>query len=60
MSDDLTQRGEPDRSRIALNEDHEIRYWTERFGVSEGRLREAVKSVGNSADDVGEWLKGNT
>ena len=59
MSDDLTQRGEPDRSRIALNEDHEIRYWTERFGVSEGRLREAVKSAGNSVDDVRQWLEGN-
>lgn len=56
MSDDLKERGEPDRSRIALGEEHEVRYWTERFGVSEDRLREAVEAAGNSVDAVEQWL----
>ncbi|WP_315136293.1 DUF3606 domain-containing protein [Achromobacter marplatensis] len=42
----------PRRARINLNEAHEVRYWTQRFGVSEAQLREAVKAVGVSADAV--------
>lgn len=33
MSDDLTNRGAQDRSRISLTEPHEVRYWTEALGV---------------------------
>jgi hypothetical protein len=58
MVDDRNNRGEPDRSRIALSEEHELRYWTERFGVSEQRLREAVEAAGNSAAAVEDWLSG--
>jgi hypothetical protein len=56
MSDDLTNRGEPDRSRIALGEEHEVRYWTKKFGISEEKLRSAVKEAGNSAESVERWL----
>ena len=58
MSDDKTKRGSGDRSRIALNEEHEMRYWTKELGVSEQELQEAVKSVGNSAEKVREHLRG--
>ena len=58
MSDDLKDRGEPDRSRIALGEEHEVKYWTKRFGVSEDRLRQAVEAAGNSVDAVEKWLSG--
>ncbi|GGD57723.1 Protein of unknown function [Pseudoxanthomonas indica] len=56
MSDDLNNRGEPDRSRIALGEEHEVRYWTGRFGISEEKLRSAVKEAGNSAEAVERWI----
>ena len=52
MSDDSQDRGEPDRSRISLSEDYEVRYWTERFGVTKEQLAVAVRKVGNSADAV--------
>ena len=52
MSDDKTNTGDPDRQRINLSEDYEVRDWAAKFGVSEDRLREAVKKVGNQADDV--------
>ena len=52
MSDDKKDRGEPDRSRISLSEDYEVRYWTERFGVTKEQLAVAVDKVGNSADAV--------
>ncbi|MCS3505028.1 DUF3606 domain-containing protein [Achromobacter sp. JUb104] len=57
MSDDLTNRGPQDRARINVNEDHELRYWTKELGVSEQRLKEAVKSVGVSVEAVKEHLK---
>ena len=31
MADDKTNRGEPDRSRINMSEDYEVKYWTERL-----------------------------
>ena len=52
MSDDKTNTGDPDRQRINLSEDYEVRDWAAKFGVSEDRLRAAVKKVGNQADDV--------
>ena len=52
MSDDKKNRGEPDRSRINLNEDHEVRYWTEALGVSKEQLAVAIHKVGNAADAV--------
>ena len=52
MSDDKSETGDPDRQRISLSEDYEVRDWAEKFGVSEDRLRKAVEKVGNQADDV--------
>jgi len=56
MSDDRKNRGEPDRSRISLSEDYEVRYWTERFGVTKEQLAVAIHRVGNSADAVRQAL----
>jgi hypothetical protein len=58
MADDLTQRGAADRSRINVNETHEVRYWTKKFGCTEEQLRAAVKAVGVMADKVQQHLKG--
>ena len=59
MSDDMNKRGSQDRSRIALGEEHEVKYWTNKLGVSREELEEAVRSVGNSADKVKEHLQGS-
>ena len=56
MPDDKTNRGAQDRARVNVNEEHEIRYWTEALGVSEEKLREAVAAVGVSADAVRKHL----
>ena len=50
MADDRTNRGEPDRSRINLQEDYERDYWSKKFGVSPEKLAQAVDAVGSSAD----------
>jgi len=56
MADDLKDRGPQDRSRINVNEAHELRYWTQALGVTEAQLREAVQAVGASATAVRKHL----
>lgn len=58
MADDKNVTGAPDRDRISLSEEYEIRDWTRSLGVSEDELREAVDAVGNSVDKVRDYLKG--
>jgi len=52
MADDKDRRGPRDRERIDVNEDYELRYWSEKFGVSRDDLQQAVQRVGNKAADV--------
>jgi hypothetical protein len=56
MVDDKSRRGPQDRNRINLNEPYEVKYWSRIFGVSEEELRDAVRHVGNSVDDVAQEL----
>jgi hypothetical protein len=60
MADDRTKRGPQDRSRINLGEDYEVRYWTDKLGVSKSQLEDAVRKVGSSADDVEAELRRQT
>jgi hypothetical protein len=56
MPDNLTDRGPQDRSRISMEEEHEVRYWTKKFGVSRQELEAAVKRAGASAAAVAKEL----
>jgi hypothetical protein len=56
MSDDRTQRGPQDRSRININEDYELQYWSQKFGVTNEELVSAVDAVGPMVTDVAERL----
>jgi len=55
MSDDKNKTA-ADRKRINVNEDYELRYWTEKFGVSADELMRTVERVGPMADDVARAL----
>jgi hypothetical protein len=57
MADDPSRRVPQDRSRINTSEDYEVRYWSEKFGVSHRQLKAAVMKVGNSAEAVERVLK---
>lgn len=57
MTDDKSRSGGHDRTRISLSEPYEVRDWSEKFGVSEDRLRAAVAKVGSMADDVERELR---
>jgi hypothetical protein len=50
--DNKQDRGPADRSRINVNEEYEVQYWTKALGVSREELTEAVRKVGVMADKV--------
>lgn len=56
MADDPKERGPQDRSRVNVEQDYERRWWSQKWGVSEDRLREAVKAAGSSASAVAKHL----
>jgi len=57
MADNTRNRGSPDRDRINMNQDHEVRYWSQKFGVSAEELRKAVENAGSMAKDVEAYIK---
>jgi len=54
--DDLKNKGQQDRSKIHMHEEHEVRYWTRQLGVSKEELQKAVDKVGNGAATVRKQL----
>ena len=56
MADDKSKTGQADRSRINVNEDYELRDWSQKFGVTPERLKAAVQAVGPMAEDVRRHL----
>jgi len=56
MLDDRLRRGQPDRSKINMNEDYEVRYWIKHLGISKQELAKVVEKVGNSAAAVRKEL----
>jgi len=54
--DNLTKKEQPDRSKINMHEDYEVKYWTRELGVSKERLQRVVDKVGNSAAAVRKEL----
>ena len=56
MADDRTMTGQADRIRINLNEDYEVRYWTEKWNVSREELAAAVHEAGVMVKDVAKKL----
>jgi hypothetical protein len=56
MADNLQQTGKPDDARINVDQDHELRYWAEKFGVPLDELRKAVQAAGPMMRDVQRHL----
>ena len=45
------------RTRINVNQDYELRDWSQRFGVTPEKLKAAVQAVGTQADKVEAYLR---
>lgn len=56
MADDLKDRGAQDRARVSVNERHEVRYWTQKWGVTKEQLMAAVHKAGVSAKAIAKAL----
>ncbi len=54
--DNLKKRGTPDRSKINMHEEFEVKSWTRELGVSRQKLQETIDKVGNSAAAVRKEL----
>lgn len=52
MPDDRKNIGEPDRSRVAVNEDFEIQYFAKENGMSVDEVRDLIKRVGNDREKL--------
>ena len=58
MAQDNKDRGRAqDRRKVAGGQDHEVRYEAEKMGVSKDKVRDAVRSEGNSRGKVEQKLK---
>lgn len=57
MTDNTNARTGADRARINVNQEHEVRYWTQALDVTEEELRAAVDAVGPVADKVREYFQ---
>ena len=57
MSDNKSNRGAPDRDRIDMHDEDEVRNWTKSLGVSKEELQQAVAAVGDRAEKVREHLR---
>ena len=50
MADDHAKRGPQDRQRLSLSDDYEVRYWSQKWGVSKEELADAVRKAGPMAE----------
>ena len=56
MTDDMTKKVSPDRSKITMQDELEVKYWTKHLDVSREELQRVVDKVGNSAATVRKEL----
>jgi len=52
MPDDKTKVGEPDRSRVAADQDYEVEYFAEKHGLSPQQVRDLIAGFGNSREKL--------
>jgi hypothetical protein len=56
MADDPNKRRPEDARLISTNQTHEVQYWSQKFGISEEQLKEAVRTAGPMVEDVRRHL----
>jgi hypothetical protein len=56
MSDDKSKRSGPDRGKINMSEDYEVKYWAKELGITRDELQKVIDKVGNSAAAVRKEL----
>jgi hypothetical protein len=54
MPDDKSHVGEPDRSRVAGEQDYEVSYLAEKYGLTTEQARDLINRVGNDREKLEE------
>ena len=54
MPHDKSNVGEPDRSRVAGNQDYEVQYLAEKYRLSHEQARKLIARVGNNREKLDE------
>lgn len=57
MRRSLAKRVMPDRSKITVTSENEVKCWIKHFGVTREEFERAVERVGNSAASVRKELR---
>jgi hypothetical protein len=57
MADDKSKSGGQDRDRINVHQDYELKNWAKTMNTTPERVKEAVKAVGDRADEVREYIE---
>ena len=61
MADDTSNRGGGDRSRVAGGQEHEVRYFADKHGISIEQAQQLIKQHGNdreTLDRAAQQMKG--
>ncbi|MDD2341365.1 MAG: DUF3606 domain-containing protein [Tolumonas sp.] len=56
MTDNLKIRQPQDPKKINVHESWELEYWSKKFGVTQQKLKDAVKAVGVLVTDVQRYF----
>ena len=57
MPDDKTKIGQPDRNRVASNQDYEVGYLAGRYGITTEQVRELIARVGKDREKLEEAVR---
>ncbi len=57
--DNKEKTGHPDGDLINVNEPYELKYWSDKFDITNAKLRATVNAVGTSAIKVEAYLNRN-
>jgi Protein of unknown function (DUF3606) len=52
VRDDPHKSSPQDAHRVNVHQEHDLQYWSEKWGVCPEHLKQAVEKVGPMADDV--------
>jgi predicted RNA-binding protein YlqC (UPF0109 family) len=52
----ISKTNTPDRSKIAVEREDHIKYWSRHFGVTKDELARAIERVGNSVAAIRKQL----
>ena len=57
MADNTSNRGAQDRARVSGEQEHEVRYFAEKHGITTQQVQELIKQHGNSREKLEEAVR---